>query len=122
MSVMSITPEGEISCGYCRLICNPLVIMYNPINQIPPLNKLQHTAHTVYKHKFRTHIQYLQPAVRELSCTCILYVAEANTIKGHSSISLPVPGKLEDRRNADGREKEMNNFQAGIAINVGIMK
>lgn len=52
----------------------------------------------------------------------ILYVAETNTIKGHLTVSLPVPGRLEDRRNADSREKGTNHFHAGNAINVGIMK
>lgn len=51
----------------------------------------------------------------------ILYVAETNTIKGHLTVSLPVPGRLEDR-NADSREKGTKNFHVGNAINVGIMK
>lgn len=64
----------------------------------------------------------MQLAVRKPSSTCILYVAETNTIKGHLTVSLPVPGRLENGGIADSREKEMNNFEAVNVINVGIMK
>lgn len=37
---LSIMPKGRMSHGYCRLICNPSVIMANPIKQIPPVEKL----------------------------------------------------------------------------------